>query len=89
MAVFSNPRPSITDEMGANLIGVSFLTNVKARRDCSVGLFGADSKLIAQAAHIPLHLGSLTVPERSVITPRFPAAVGARSITCQKIAGAV
>src|SRR3981189_2051165 len=59
MEVFSNRLLSITEEMGSNLIRASFSTNIKERRDCSVGLFDADGRLIAQAAHIPLHLGSL------------------------------
>src|SRR3954447_16244142 len=59
MEVFSNRLLSITDEMGTNLIRASFSTNIKERRDCSVGLFDANGRLIAQAAHIPLHLGSL------------------------------
>src|SRR5690606_38601599 len=50
---------SITEDMGNLLIRASFSTNIKERRDCSVGLFHADGRLIAQAAHIPLHLGSL------------------------------
>jgi N-methylhydantoinase B len=59
MEVFSNRLLSITEEMGTNLIRASFSTNIKERRDCSVGLFDAGRRLIAQAAHIPLHLGSL------------------------------
>src|SRR5437763_15745244 len=59
MEVFSNRLLSITEEMGSNLTRASFSTNIKERRDCSVGLFDAAGRLIAQAAHIPLHLGSL------------------------------
>lgn len=59
MEVFSNRLLSITEDMGNLLIRASFSTNIKERRDCSVGLFHADGRLIAQAAHIPLHLGSL------------------------------
>ena len=59
MEVFSNRLLSITEEMGSNLIRASFSTNIKERRDYSVGLFDAAGRLIAQAAHIPLHLGSL------------------------------
>src|SRR3954470_2314322 len=59
MEVFSNRLLSITEEMGSNLIRASFSTNIKERRDCSVGLFDTAGRLIAQAAHIPLHLGSL------------------------------
>src|SRR5205814_7316220 len=56
---FPTRRSSDLEEMGTNLIRASFSTNIKERRDCSVGLFDAAGRLIAQAAHIPLHLGSL------------------------------
>src|ERR1051326_6922246 len=59
MEVFSNRLLSITEEMGTNLIRASFSTNIKERRDCSVGLFDAGRRLIARAADSPLHLGSL------------------------------
>ncbi len=59
MEVFSNRLLSITEDMGNTLIRSSFSTNIKERKDCSVGLFDARGRLIAQAAHIPLHLGSL------------------------------
>jgi N-methylhydantoinase B len=59
MEVFSNRLLSITEDMGNNLIRSSFSTNIKERRDCSVGLFDRQGRLICQASHIPLHLGSL------------------------------
>ena len=59
MEVFSNRLLSITEDMGNNLIRSSFSTNIKERRDCSVGLFDGRGRLVAQASHIPLHLGSL------------------------------
>ncbi|WP_144183449.1 hydantoinase B/oxoprolinase family protein [Elioraea rosea] len=59
MEVFSNRLLSITEDMGNNLIRSSFSTNIKERRDCSVGLFDALGRLVCQATHIPLHLGSL------------------------------
>ncbi len=59
MEVFSNRLLSITEDMGNNLIRSSFSTNIKERRDCSVGLFDGQGRLICQASHIPLHLGSL------------------------------
>jgi len=57
--VFSNRLLSITEDMGNTLIRSSFSTNIKERRDCSVGLFDGTGRLIAQASHVPLHLGSL------------------------------
>lgn len=59
MEVFSNRLLSITEDMGNTLIRSSFSTNIKERRDCSVGLFDGAGRLIAQASHVPLHLGSL------------------------------
>ena len=58
MEVFSNRLLSITEDMGNTLIRSSFSTNIKERKDCSVGLFDATGRLVAQASHIPLHLGS-------------------------------
>lgn len=60
MEVFSNRLLSITEEMGNTLIRSSFSTNIKERKDCSVALFDAAGRLIAQAAHVPVHLGSLS-----------------------------
>ncbi|MDA0225273.1 MAG: hydantoinase B/oxoprolinase family protein [Proteobacteria bacterium] len=59
MEVFSNRLLSITEDMGNTLIRSSFSTNIKERRDCSVGLFDAAGRCIAQASHMPMHLGSL------------------------------
>jgi N-methylhydantoinase B len=60
MEVFSNRLLSITEDMGNSLIRSSFSPNIKERKDCSVGLFDRRGRLIAQASHIPLQLGSLS-----------------------------
>jgi N-methylhydantoinase B len=67
MEVFSNRLLSITEDMGSTLIRSSFSTNIKERKDCSVGLFDAHGRLIAQASHIPLHLGSLLGSVQAVL----------------------
>ncbi|MBN9442826.1 hydantoinase B/oxoprolinase family protein [Bosea sp. (in: a-proteobacteria)] len=59
MEVFSNRLLSITEEMGNTLVRSSFSTNIKERKDCSVALFDGRGRLICQASHVPLHLGSL------------------------------
>jgi N-methylhydantoinase B len=53
------------------LIRASYSTNIKERRDCSTAIFDARGQVIAQAEHIPMHLGSLlgTVQE---ILRRYP-----------------
>lgn len=71
MEVFSNRLLSITEDMGNTLIRSSFSTNIKERKDCSVGLFAADGRLVAQASHIPLHLGSLMGSVQAVLA-RYP-----------------
>ena len=53
------------EEMGITLRRVAFSANIKERRDFSCAVFDADGHLLAQAAHIPVHLGSM------------PASVGA------------
>jgi N-methylhydantoinase B len=50
---------SIADEMGAVLVRSAFSANIKERRDCSTALFDARGRMVAQAEHIPVHLGAL------------------------------
>jgi N-methylhydantoinase B len=50
---------SIAEEMGAALIRSSFSANIKERRDCSTALFDERGRMIAQAEHIPVHLGAM------------------------------
>jgi N-methylhydantoinase B len=60
MEIFSNRLLTITEEMGNTLIRGSFSPNIKERKDCSVALFDHLGRLISQASHIPMHLGSLS-----------------------------
>src|SRR2546429_9214239 len=50
---------SIAEEMGLVLIHSAVSPNIRERRDCSAALFDADGEMIAQAAHIPVHLGAM------------------------------
>lgn len=59
LEVISNTFMSIAEEMGAVLVKSAYSTNIKERKDCSCGLFDAKGHTIAQAEHIPMHLGSL------------------------------
>src|SRR5437868_15205946 len=49
----------IAEEMGAVLRRAAFSPNIKERVDCSSALFTADGELLAQAEHMPVHLGSM------------------------------
>jgi len=71
LEVFSNRLLAIAEEMGRRLVRSSFSPNIKERRDCSTALFAADGRLIAQAAHIPIHLGSLFGAVEAVVA-KFP-----------------
>lgn len=73
LEVFSNRLLAIAEEMGRRLVRSSFSPNIKERRDCSTALFAADGRLIAQAAHIPIHLGSLFGAVEAVVG-KFPLA---------------
>jgi N-methylhydantoinase B len=50
---------SIAEEMGLVLVYSALSPNIRERRDASAALFDADGEMIAQAAHIPVHLGAL------------------------------
>jgi N-methylhydantoinase B len=50
---------AVAEEMGAVLIRSSFSANIKERRDCSTALFDPSGRMIAQAEHIPVHLGAM------------------------------
>jgi N-methylhydantoinase B len=50
---------SIAEEMGAVLIRSAFSANIKERRDCSTALFDDHGRMVAQAEHIPVHLGAM------------------------------
>jgi N-methylhydantoinase B len=47
------------EEMGAVLVRSAFSANIKERRDCSTALFDERGRMIAQAEHIPVHLGAM------------------------------
>jgi N-methylhydantoinase B len=50
---------SIAEEMGGVLIRSAFSANIKERRDCSTALFDDRGRMVAQAEHIPVHLGAM------------------------------
>jgi N-methylhydantoinase B len=59
LQVLGSSLRSIAEEMGALLIRSAFSANIKERRDCSTALFDERGRMIAQAEHIPVHLGAL------------------------------
>src|SRR5207253_846631 len=59
LEVMGHAFASIAEEMGLVLIHSAVSPNIRERRDCSAALFDAAGAMIAQAAHIPVHLGAL------------------------------
>jgi N-methylhydantoinase A len=58
---------AIADEMGAALIRSAFSANIKERRDCSTAIFDDAGRMVAQAEHIPVHLGAMPASVASVL----------------------
>jgi N-methylhydantoinase B len=59
LEVARNRFAAIADEMGVVLRRTSLSPNIKERADCSAAVFTADGQMLAQAEHIPVHLGSM------------------------------
>ena len=57
--VVGNALMACAEEVGASLIRAAFSSNIKERADCSVAVFDSKGRLIVQAEHIPIHLGSM------------------------------
>ncbi|MGE4425780.1 MAG: hydantoinase B/oxoprolinase family protein [Solirubrobacteraceae bacterium] len=58
---------AICDEMGATLIRSAHSPNITERRDCSTALFDTGARMIAQAEHIPVHLGAMPASVAAVL----------------------
>jgi N-methylhydantoinase B len=72
LQVIGSALRAVAEEMGAALVRAAFSANIKERRDCSAALFAADGRMIAQAEHIPVHLGAM--PEAvEAVRARAPA----------------
>ena len=59
LQVIGSALRAVAEEMGAALVRSAFSANIKERRDCSTALFDSDGRMIAQAEHIPVHLGAM------------------------------
>ncbi|MFH4978136.1 hypothetical protein AB6A40_004845 [Gnathostoma spinigerum] len=64
LSIFSHRFMSIAEQMGRTLRRTAVSTNIKERLDFSCALFGADGGLVANAPHIPVHLGGMQATVR-------------------------
>jgi N-methylhydantoinase B len=67
LAVMNNRLAAIAEEMGVVLGQTGYSPNINERRDYSCALFDERGELVAQAAHIPVHLGATPLSVRAVI----------------------
>ncbi|MBC7414599.1 MAG: hydantoinase B/oxoprolinase family protein, partial [Herminiimonas sp.] len=67
LEVFNNLFMSIAEQMGLRLQNTAVSVNIKERLDFSCALFNAQGDLVANAPHIPVHLGSMGESIRTII----------------------
>lgn len=67
LSIFSRKIDAVCEEMGAQLKLAAFSPNIRDRLDYSCAVFDAKGRLCAQAAHIPVHLGSMAYAMREIV----------------------
>ncbi|WP_136657117.1 hydantoinase B/oxoprolinase family protein [Nitratireductor sp. XY-223] len=67
LEVFNNLFMSIAEQMGATLANTAYSVNIKERLDFSCALFDGSGGLVANAPHVPVHLGSMSQSVRTVL----------------------
>ncbi len=67
LEVFNNLFMSVADQMGATLANTAWSVNIKERLDFSCAIFDATGDLVANAPHVPVHLGSMSHAVKTVI----------------------
>lgn len=68
LSIFASRLNAVCDEMGAVLQRAAFSPNIRDRLDFSCAVFDAQGQLCAQAAHIPVHLGSMAYAMQDIVT---------------------
>lgn len=68
LSVMASALTGIAEEMGSVLVRSAYSANIKERRDCSTALFDAEGRMVAQAEHIPVHLGAMPEAVAAVIS---------------------
>jgi 5-oxoprolinase (ATP-hydrolysing) len=67
LEVFSNLFMSVADQMGATLANTAWSVNIKERLDFSCAIFDGQGDLVANAPHVPVHLGSMSHAVKAVM----------------------
>ncbi|UWR21726.1 hydantoinase B/oxoprolinase family protein [Sulfitobacter sp. S190] len=67
LEVFNNLFMSIAEQMGATLANTAYSVNIKERYDFSCAIFDQNGDLVANAPHVPVHLGSMSQSVRTIL----------------------
>lgn len=67
LEIFNNLFMSIAEQMGVTLQNTAYSVNIKERLDFSCAVFDADGQLVANAPHMPVHLGSMDMSVQTII----------------------
>ena len=67
LEVFKSLFISVSEEMGVALQRTAYSPNMKERRDFSCAIFDPEAQMVAQAAHVPVHLGAMPASVRAAI----------------------
>jgi len=70
LAVFRQLYQAVAEEMGEALMRTGYSPNIKERRDFSCAVFDAHGAMLAQADHLPVHLGSMPMSVRAALASR-------------------
>ncbi|MCC5860143.1 MAG: hydantoinase B/oxoprolinase family protein [Ectothiorhodospiraceae bacterium] len=70
LEVFNNLFMSVAEQMGSTLEKTAYSANIKERLDFSCAVFDAEGGLVANAPHVPVHLGSMGESVRAIIAER-------------------
>lgn len=76
LSVFHHLFASVAEEMGGTLERTAYSPNIKERLDFSCAIFLGDGRMLAQAAHIPVHLGAMPASVRAALERCKPFAPG-------------
>ncbi|MCK4310958.1 MAG: hydantoinase B/oxoprolinase family protein, partial [Methanomicrobia archaeon] len=71
LEIIRNKLIGITEEMGVSLVRTAYSPNIKERKDCSCAIFDRHGRLIAQAEHIPVHLGAMPFAVKTILDREF------------------
>ncbi len=76
LEIFKHLLASVAEEMGVTLGRTAYSPNIKERRDYSCAVFLGDGRMLAQAAHIPVHLGAMPASVQAAIEHAAPFVPG-------------